>query len=364
MRHLVLAASFVLAACGSEPTPSVPPPPATLAPELGVNGSAAVVEVLTEALNRPRDLAFNPLRPDELWIVSNDGSVVIVHETTSNMTFEKRRDPAADHFLHKPSSIAFGADPTTFGSVGTFATCGESRNEHGIEGAEDFMGPALWSSDLEVFAVKDPIGLGSHLDMLHNSPLCMGVAHERDNVYWTTNGRDNSIIRYDFAADHNIGLDDHTDGASLEFVRGLIKYAPGIPSHMVYRAEDAMLYFADTGNGRVVKLDTASGVRGLKLPTKERQVGGHYRMNDAVLTDVVPPGVLTAPSGLEIKNDILYVSDNETGHIVAFDLQGKQLNAIETGLPPGSLAGMAFGPDGKLYFVDMVGNRLLRLDPS
>lgn len=362
MRRFVLALSLLVTACGSDP--ATPATEAPRAPELGVNGSATVVEFLAEALKQPRDLAFNPLRPDELWVLSMDGSVAIVHQTTGEATVEVRRDAAADHFLHKPSSIAFGADGTTFGAVGTFGTCGESRNEHGIEGAEDFMGPVLWTSDLEIFARKNPIGLGSHLDMLHNSPLCMGIAHEQGNTYWTINGRDNSIVKYDFAADHDVGMDDHTDGASLEYVRGQLKYAPGIPSHMVYRAADAMLYVADTGNGRVVKLDTKSGVQGIRLPTKEKQTGGHYRMDDAVLTDVVPPGVLVAPSGLELHNDVLYVTDNATGRIVAFDLNGQQINALETGLAPGALAGMTFGPDGKIYFVDMLGSRVMRIDPS
>jgi hypothetical protein len=369
MRRITLAASLgLLIACGS--TTQTAPPTATtvIAPELGRDGKAQLLELIDSStgLKRPRDLAFNPRTPDQLWIVNDlDNSVVIVHGTTSASTqYERRRDPAADHFMHKPSAIAFGADETTFGTPGTFATCGESRNEHGVAAAGDFMGPALWSSDLTIFAVKDPIGLGSHLDMLHNSPLCMGIAHEQGNVYWTTNGRDNAINRYDFAADHDIGLDDHSDGASLEFVTGQIKYAPGVPSHMFYRAADAMLYFADTGNGRVVKLDTQSGTRGAKLPTKEPQRGGHYRMDDAVLTEVVPPGVLTAPSGLEIHNDLLYVSDNGTGRIVAFDLTGKEVNAFDTGLGQGALAGIAFGPDGRLYLVDMLGNRVLYIEPS
>lgn len=224
------------------------------------------------------------------------------------------------------------------------------------------MGPVLWSSDLEIYAKKDPIGLGSHLDMLHNSPLCMGIAWEQGNVYWTINGRDNSVVKYDFGADHNIGMDDHSDGASLEYVRGLIKRTEGVPSHLVFRSADSMLYIADTGNGRIAKLDTTSGVKGVRLPTKERQTGGHYRMNEAVLTDVVPAGALTAPSGLEIHNDILYVSDNGTGRIVAFDLEGKELNSFDTGLGAGALGGLAFGPDGKIYFVDMAGSRVLRID--
>ncbi len=353
-------------AAATTPTPPEKPGP-VLAPELGRNGSAVVTEVLGPAagLKRPRDLAFNPLRPDELWITNDsDNSVVIVHNaSTDGRNAERRRDAAADHFLHRPTSIAFGADGTTFGSVGTFATCGESRNENGVEGGEDFMGPVLWTSDLAIFAKKNPAGLGSHLDMLHNSPLCMGIAHESGNAYWTLSGKSNAIVRYDFGKDHDIGLDDHSDGASLEYVRGEIKFLLGVPSHLAYRAADSMLYIADSGNGRVAKLDTKSGTRALKLATKEPQKGGHYRMTGATLTDVVPAGVLTAPSGLEIHNDILYVSDNATGRIVAFDLEGKQLNAIDTGVGPGALAGLSFGPDNKLYFVDLAGSRLLRLDP-
>jgi DNA-binding beta-propeller fold protein YncE len=84
----------------------------------------------------------------------------------------------------------------------------------------------------------------------------------------------------------------------------------------------------------------------------------------APLEDVVPPGAgLTNPSGLELRNGLLYVSDNSTGEISAWDLTGQKVNSFSTGLPAGSLAGINFGPDGKLYFVDMVGDRVFRLDP-
>lgn len=374
MRAAFLASAILALGCGSSPatapnTNAEPDtgPPVVLAPELGRDGAADVAEVLgaSAGLKRPRDLAFNPVRPDELWIVNeSDNSAVLLFGTNGpSPTFERRLDSAAAHFLHRPSAIAFGANETTFGSVGTFATCGESRNENGVEGGNDFMGPVLWTSDLAVFAKKDPSGLGSHLDMLHNSPLCMGIAHESANIYWTISGKSNAIVKYDFGRDHNVGQDDHSDGASLEYVRGQLKYAPGIPSHLFFRNADAMLYIADAGNARVAKLDTKSGTRGNKLATKEPQLGGHYRMDGAVVVDVVPPGVLKAPSGIEIRNDLLFVSDNGTGKIIAFDLEGRQVNALDTGLGAGALSGMTFGPDGKLYFVDMVGNRLMRVDP-
>ena len=36
---------------------------------------------------------------------------------------------------------------------------------------------------------------------------------------------------------------------------------------------------------------------------------------------------------------------------------------LKLGLPAGSLAGFTFGPDGKIYLVDLVSSRVYRLDP-
>ena len=43
-------------------------------------------------------------------------------------------------------------------------------------------------------------------------------------------------------------------------------------------------------------------------------------------------------------------------------MEGELLNYLDTGLGEGRLSGITFGPDGKLYFVDMVGNQVLRVD--
>ena len=383
----VLSSSLVLAGCGgsgsgtgpaasedSQPPTEDAPAPVVRASELGSGDHSADSVVLTpiasstERLAMPRDLAFNPLRPDELWVVNmGDESVVIVHDTsTDTRTTERRKDGDASHFMAKPAALAFGADETTFGIPGTFASCGESHNTRdGTMPGDDFMGPALWSSDPSIFAKRNPHGLGSHLDMLHNSPLCMGIAHESANVYWTISGKSNAILKYDFKKDHGIGNDDHSDGECYEYARGAFKYVEGVPSHLAYRGADAMLFIADTGNARVAKLDTKSGTKGTKLISKE-PMAGYFRMDAATLTDVVTAdsGMLTAPSGLELRNDFVYVSDNANGRISAFTLDGERVNWIDTGLPPGSLGGMAFGPDDKLYFVDMLGNRVLRIDPK
>ncbi len=383
---LILSPCFAFAACGggggspsgpastedSQPPVEDAPAPLVRAPELGKGDHSSTSVVFTEIagaaekLATPRDLAFNPLRPDELWVLNlRDESAVIVHDaSTSGRSAERRKDADASHFMAKPAALAFGADETSFGVPGTFASCGESHNTRDdTMPADNFMGPALWSSDLSIFAKKNPHGLGSHLDMLHNSPLCMGIAHQSANIYWTISGMSNAIVKYDFHRDHNVGNDDHSDGESYEYVRGLLKYVAGVPSHLAYRDADAALLIADTGNARIVQLDTTSGTKGAKLTSME-PMAAYFRMNDATLTDVVTAesGMLTSPSGLELRNELIYVSDNANGRISAFTAEGERVNWIETGLPPGSLGGMAFGPDEKLYFVDMLGDRVLRID--
>jgi hypothetical protein len=332
---------------------SVAPPP------VGIT----VIADATARLRAPRDLAFNPRRPTELWVVNGaDNAVVILHDATTTPRPEWRRDRDHTHFMPSPTAIAFGADVTTTSWQGTFATIHESNN-----GGNEFMGPVLWSSALEVFArMNGP--LGSHLDMLHCSSFSMGIAWERDNVYWVFTGSraggrgDSDLTRYDFGQDHHIGHDDHADNTKHHYARGQIRRVPGVPSHLAFHAPSKTLFIADTGNARVARLDTTSGTPGAVHAGPERTREDRM-VEGALLTDLVPQGVLTLPSGIEIKDDAVFVSDNETGIIHVFDLAtGAERRRIPTGLRAGALMGIAFGPDGKLYFVDAIDHRILRGD--
>src|SRR5690606_2860220 len=117
-----------------------------------------------------------------------------------------------------------------------------------------------WSSNLGIYGIQPPGLNGSHLDMLHETPFCMGIAWERDNVYWVFNGNAGAIDRVDFHADHGPGNDDHSDGEYWRYVPGQVARVPNVPSHM--HLAGTWLYIADTGNGRVVRLDITSGVMG------------------------------------------------------------------------------------------------------
>lgn len=362
MREPVLLAGVLLvtSSCGTDSGPD--------APQIGTGDrSPASVTFTTiatggDGLKQPRDLAFNPLRPEELWVVNfDDDSVLIVTGAPNEgRTYEKRIDGYALHFMEQVTAIAFGGDATTFGKPGTFATCGESRNTYNGQAAgNDFTGPALWSSDLTVFAKQNPNMLGSHLDMLHNTPWCMGIAHEDGNKYWLFNGLAGSIDRYDFAMDDGIGNDNHGDGLTWRFAMGQVARTPNVPSHVAWDGLTSTLYIADSGNARIAKLDGLSGTAGASVPTQETPI----TMMDGATIETFASGDVQRPAGIELYEDTLFVSDYSTSTILAYDLDGELINYLDTGLPGGSLGGMSFGPDGKLYFVDLAGHRVLRVDP-
>ncbi len=237
------------------------------------------------------------------------------------------------------------------GNYISFGTCGESRNE--MKGCVDwkngkwkpstpldFQGPTLWSADPAVFAQKNevadehlaksfcsgsgnpeeckrnymdpicpdnnpackpgekgkPFTLGSHLDMLHESPMCMGIAWEQNNAYWVFDGcggaqfensrhvvdghgenfnlqnelngiaaesdpvrkdckTNGDIVRFDFRVDHGAGFDDHCDGIIERYAIGQVKRVENVSSHMLMWKGN--LFIADSGNGRIARLNPA-----------------------------------------------------------------------------------------------------------
>ncbi len=308
------------------------------------------------SMRRPVDLAFNPAIPTELWVVNQqDDSVVIIQEPGApSMSFLRKKDPAAGHFMNAPPALAMGSVDETWGQ--TFGTCGDHDNVDG------FIGPALFATGSDVFAVQTPGGLGSHLDMLHSTRYCRGIAHVSGNAYFVFNADRGALDRYDFGGDHDPGNDDHSDGVILRYVDGMVTGVEGVPSHLVYEGGTNLLYVADTGTGRVLVLDAASGTPGNAFGGME-QVEERRRVDGATLLELLPAGTLGLPSGIELHRDLVFVSDHAASAFYAFAKDGSVVNALLTGLPAGSLAGLTLGPDGKVYFVDMLGGRVMRIDP-
>lgn len=335
-------------------------PPSGGVPEFGESPSFQILASAADGLSVPRDLEFNPERPDELWTVNQaiDGTVIVLDPGTSSQRIEVRVDSHANHFMEEVSSIAFGANET-------FGTCQESRNTYDHHApANDFMGPALWPSDLSIYAAanQDPSSelLGSHLDMLHQSPYCMGMAHDRANVYWVFDGLHGDIVRYDFQRDHGPGYDDHSDGIVRRYDTS-VRRTRGIPSHLELDSATGWLYVADTGNHRVIRLDTRSGSEAYALEPYAEPLA-EYTMWTGATVDVVTTSGLTSPSGIALHDGRLFVSDAWNGDIVALDPEsGAELGRIHTG--NAGVYGLTFGPDDKLYFVNGVEQILVRVDP-
>lgn len=322
-------------------------------------------------LRVPRDLDFNPSGDRELWVVNraDDSTVTYFKAGTPEQTAEKRIDSFALHFMEEVSSIAFGAPSDAYGH--TFGTCQESRNTYNnSQRQNDFMGPSLWPSRMDIYSYPNPdavrdlmYDLGSHLDMLHQSPLCMGIAWDHDNVYWTFDGLSGTISRYDFQADHGVGYDDHSDGIIGRYIDAQVLRVADVPSHLELDRATGKLYIADTGNARIAVLDTTSGTRGRTLRGFEPGVDFH-EMTGATFTTLVDGvgGELTHPSGIVMVGDILYVTDNATSRISAFDKNtGARLDYLNVGVGAGSLMGITADPEGRLYFVDAVSNKVWRI---
>jgi len=329
--------------------------------ELTVIGTSA------DGLAVPRDLAFDPdAESPTLWVVNraDDSTTTFFDPGTEAQDAVHIIDPYALHFMEEVSSIAFG-------QPGTFGTCQESRNTYNGQGdANDFMGPSLWSSDLDIYGRTNPdavaflgFDLGSHLDMQHQSPLCMGMAWDRDNVYWVFEGLTSSIARNDFGADHGAGYDDHSDGVVIRFAVGEVARVPDVPSHLALDRDSGLLYIADSGNARLAMLDTREGTPGVNMPVVEPGTVLRLAADAAPIETVFEHPELETPSGLALHEDVLFVGDNATGRIWGLGLDGEVIDYLDTDLAPGALMGLEVGPDGDLWVSDAVEDRVLRISP-
>lgn len=374
---LLLLASMALGALAAPPADAPDlEEPASVLPVLGRTGDVAafggagdVVLTIqldaTDQLNTPRDLEFHPARTDELWIVNRaDDSAVIVDDAgLPTQSSEWRKDGYAYHFMEEVSAIAFGNVSGTHGVA--FGTAQESRNTYdGQAQPNDFMGPALWPSNLSEFARVHQNGplLGSHIDMLHESPLGMGMAHDEANAYWYFDGFYNTLVYYDFAMDHDVGMDDHSDGVVRRYTEVVLTRVANVPGHMELDHRDGMLYIADTGTGRVLWVDTDDPVTLTPTTYGQLEPLDEYSNVTGASFGTFATG-LNQPSGIALEGDVLYVSTHGDGVIRAYDVtNGSLLGSLSTGAS--AIMGLEVGPQGHLWYVDAVQNRVVRIDPD
>lgn len=315
-----------------------------------------------EDVNTPWDLAFNPDKPYELWIlnhgIDNTGAstVIVQNAGKEGQTSEYRIDGNAWHFMALATSISFG-DNGNFGSAQGIL---DANRQGGT-----FTGPTLWSADLNIYAIignpPTPGINGSHLDMLHGSPFGMGIAHDEDNIYWVFDGYHGELVRYDFRTPHPVGGDDHDDGRVHRYSEVELSYFANIPSHMVLDKTTGWLYIAETAKNRIIRVNTKTGTKAEDLPLINEILAQHWRMNGVEWEVFVETG-LNEPSGIDIKDGRVFVSNHANGEIHAYSMESKEKLASVT--TQAGIMGIQVGPDGKLWYVNSQDDGVYRLDPQ
>ena len=325
----------------------------------------------SDGLYKPRDLDIpnDPSRANELWVINensamfdftNGGSTVTYYNYgTDTQWADYRKDAYSAHFMHTASAIAFSGNG---GVANTLDTQDANGNPNGY-----FSGCTLWDSDTSVYARVNQDGplLGSHWDMIHQSPYSVGIAGGGDNVYWLFDGYHNTIAKYDFNEphpDHEHGGENHYDGVVMRYDEIQVQRVPGLSSHMEIDQESGWLYVCDTGNQRVLRLNTSSGEVGQSLTTYGESLAGYYSMINAEY-EVVISDSLVQPTGLDIYNERLLVSDYSTGDIAIYNIENNnvdRLGKIQTGLED-DIIGIKVDANGSIWIVCKNSNELYQL---
>ncbi len=330
--------------------------------EAGVYGSVApsldVVAGAGQGVNIPQDIDFHPTRNMELWVLNKEAqyggtTVTIKNAGKGNQESLKLRDGNAGHFMALPSAIAFSNN-------GNFATTANIKDANYQGGT--FTGPTLWSSDMSIYAQPSG-GNGSHLDMLHGSPYSMGIAAETDNAFWVYDSYYGHLVRYDFVLDHGPGNDDHSDGRVHRYTEiSLGRYADGIPCHMVLDAAKKWLYIVDGTKGRIIRVNIQSGSKKGDLDLINEPLAEHWEMQGMEMEVMFEAGFQQA-SGIEIKDNRVFISDYKTGDIIAFDIHTKkEIGRVATGKP--GVVGLKLDPEGKLWYVNEKTHEVVRISPK
>lgn len=328
----------------------------------------------TDGLNNPRDLDFNTYHSDmnELWVINENSATFDSNFGGSTVTFynvgtdsqwtDYRKDSYSGHFMHTASAIAFSDN-------GGFANTLDIQDANGNPSGY-FSGCSLWESDTSIYARVNQNGpeLGSHWDMLHQSPFSVGIAAETANIYWLFDGFHNTIAKYNFQephSDHEHGGEDHSDGLVYRYDEVVVERVSGLSSHMVIDQGSDLLYVCDTGNNRIIRMNINSGSINYSLTPYGENIEGYYSMHNAEYETVIDSGLIN-PTGIDIYNNYLLVSDYSNGEIIIYNIEQQnnlqEIQRIQTNLS-NDVMGIKVGPDGSIWYVCTNSNKLYQILP-
>ena len=327
-----------------------------------------------EGLYAPRDLDFNtdPNKPNELWVINENSAIFDPNFGGSTVTYynagtdsqwaEYRKDSYSAHFMHTASAIAFSDN-------GGFANTLDVQDANGNPNGY-FSGCTLWEADTSIYARVNQNGpeLGSHWDMLHQSPFSIGIAAETENIYWLFDGYHNTIAKYNFQEphpDHEHGGEDHSDGLIYRYDEVVVDRVNGLSSHMVIDQTNGQLYICDTGNQRILRMDINAGVIDYNLTPYGENIEGYYSMTGAQYETVIDSG-LVSPTGIDIYENYLLVSDYSSGEIIIYNFEQtdniQEIKRLQTGLVDDVMS-IKSGPDGSIWYVCTNSGKLYQMLP-
>lgn len=299
-------------------------------------------------------------------------------------------DQNALHFMRRPSALAFGmaedtlepGDPGTLDRAGNalftetqvlshiFGTCAEHATGNPTD-LSPFIGPSLWTGDRDIYSTGNmphAFSNGSHLDMVHGTQYCMGMAWEQGQVFWVLNGSVGSIDRYDFGKPHSPGHFYHEDAEVTRYLPPVdaLGRVVDVPSNL--EIDGDTLFIADTLNARIVTFSLSEDVTTSNVFRTYENIEGDIKP-DPTLTDLVSTAALQAawgagaqPSGLAtVDADTLVITDHASGMISVVDREsGEIVRTEDTGLG-GGIAGIT-AMQGSVYFVHMSTRQVYRID--
>ncbi len=313
-----------------------------------------------QGVDHPRDLDFHPtLTNNELWVIlkkvenSGGSTVKISHAGEASQEELVQTDGNAWHFMSLPTAISFSRNENFATSPGVY--------DANHDGGMPFTGPTLWDSNPAVYAQPSG-GNGSHIDMLHESPYSMGITWEKDNKFWVNCGDHNEIMSYDFQEDHGPGNSDHSDGIIYKYpIPGYSEDSDHeIPDHMIMDHNTGWLYACNSQQNRIIRLNTATGTPGDDVTPHEAV--SIYKYMDNFTWEVYLNTGLDTPTGIDIIEDRMIVSNYNSGDIHLYDISNAQpilLGVIPTG--ESGIMGIKIGPDGLIWYVNSITNQVMRV---
>ena len=125
------------------------------------------------------------------------------------------------------------------------------------------------------------------------------------------------------------------------------------------------MYIVDNGNQRVLRLDINSGSVGGTPSYGPWETLAEYKNVDGATWETVVDSGLVEPSGIDVVDDRMIVTDHATGDIIIYDISSMpavEIKRIVTGNP--GIMGTVIGPEGRIWYVNYTMNEVIKIEPS